>query len=517
MAHSLRTRTTKAGRQHRVSPTAIGLAAALICTGSCKTATSEIRSDPTLRETKTIAQDWESRGGQLFIEPSRQSGHLVVRVVHNEQCFETFEDVYATTVTRVTVLDEKDKTTAQSIASGGGVVIALGGLAGLALTPFVLYDTRAKDGAGDLLPVADQSGFALWPIGLSIAAIAVLAGAPALAAPLIAGSQESTVAENEASTKQRREEKANCTRAVPGVNEHLMATIDGLPLPLGTTDDEGKVVIDQATLVAAMLRTSSPTPNAAKIEATPMGAAALITAITKQDIEGFIVAFEAVNAGTGTGAKSSIPTDESIAEVTTWNAEAQRRHVLKQKQAAVRARAECSAALKSIARVMTGDADLEQARQLLIEAEARCTEVADSARLAASARQISRAEEREVAARALAAAAAEIVDAAAEHDSALAWTLLGSQGVGMVVRLRGDERFESATLEAAAMLARSVRDGGADQGAVTQLACSRALVRKVFGPERWAAFVRNIASREGADDPLAASRLIKALNAGRCP
>ncbi len=293
---------------------------AALANPACNTVTTETRSEPVLRGTTAAGQDWEVRGGNLFVDASPNPGHVVVRVVRKEQCFEKFEDTYGTTVTRVTVLGEKDKTTATSVASAGGVVMALGGLAGLALTPFVIYDTRAEDTAGNLVPVADQPGFALWPIGLSVTAVSILAGATALAAPVLAG--ESVVAEDETSTKQRREEKVDCTREVPASNEQLEAVADGRTMPLGATDGEGKATIDITSLIPTILPPSAPRPTTASIIASPTGAVASVAAQTGGEVDGVVLTLDVASVSTTTAA--TIPITE-LAEVATWNAESQKR------------------------------------------------------------------------------------------------------------------------------------------------------------------------------------------------
>ena len=184
----------------------------------------------------------------------------------------------------------------------------------------------------------------------------------------------------------------------------------------------------------------------------------------------------------------------------------------------------CSATLSAISGVMA-QGRTDQVAPLLVDATAQCTSKADATRLGTVQQQVRGAEEREaaerafaeerrVAERALAAAAAEIVDAVEISDPKRAWMLL-SQDARLLARLSNDERFESAALGTAELLGKQATAG--DKDATAQLACARELVRKVFGDRRWTEFVQSTASREGANDPLVASRITKAMKAGRCP
>ncbi|MDP2342681.1 MAG: hypothetical protein Q8O67_17115 [Deltaproteobacteria bacterium] len=300
-----------------MTTTRTALLVATLSVAACQTTTTTTRSESAVRETKLLGQDWQPDGGRVYVAGADKVAHVVVRAIRVEKCTERLQDMMVTTVTNTTVVDQKDKEKVGSLQQAGGVVLGIG-LAGLALTPVTLFDPHAQATDKSFIPVAEQPGTALWPVGLGIAAVGVALGAPLLAAPLFVGMQEGVVAVDEVRTIERAEQRPDCRRDVPAAGERVEAEFGAIRIVVGQTDATGAAILNLNDVVTRMVKGGNAT---ATLELMPSERVLRITGVHGDPGEPtHITAMVVASASTGTQAIAML--DPEV--LAAWNLEADR-------------------------------------------------------------------------------------------------------------------------------------------------------------------------------------------------
>ena len=226
------------------------------CLSSCQTVVTETRAEPVLQHSELAGKIFQ--GGVIKVQAieAGHAGNIQLVTTQHQLCLDRFIDAKSTTVTKTTQVVEGQKNAAVTTATVGGAVLVVGALAGGALAPFVYFDPRAKEG-DRYVPVADQDGFALWPVGLGIAGAAAVLSAPLLATLPITALHEHVDVSEELTKVERSVPATGCDKDEPAVGVPIIWARSGATL--ATTEKNGSAQVDLAPLIDSVLVEKSST------------------------------------------------------------------------------------------------------------------------------------------------------------------------------------------------------------------------------------------------------------------
>lgn len=221
----------------------------MLGTFGCVT-TTEIRSAPVI-VAKVISRDEKPSKTSLVASDGPSPGVILLRYSKEGPCDVTLvREEKRTLVARETKVSEPYRQVVMALPAAGTVVIGVG-LVGLAVAPFTLYESRAADSNGELIPVADQKGTSLAPLGFTVLGAGLAAGIPMLLAPWIAETFEERVEEVDEVVEDHRQANDGCGKTTPA-STHVAGFVDGTNVPLGDVDGVGSV--DLTPLLSEMAR-----------------------------------------------------------------------------------------------------------------------------------------------------------------------------------------------------------------------------------------------------------------------
>lgn len=231
----------------------MAILAAGLALAACKTTTTTVRSEPVIESAKVTATRYRPLTTSVRVDV-RDPSHVVISVMTPLKCLETTTTTLRTVVTDKTVVGDAERANAKTIQLAGAAVAGLGVVGGAAASLVTIYEPSRRSGDA-FVPVAEQDGFALWPVGVGVAAVSVLVGAPAIAAPWIVGAQEGEVSHDERSEQKAEAESAACAREAPMVGPvtlHIPIGENNESRALGVLES-GRFVFDATVLDQPLL------------------------------------------------------------------------------------------------------------------------------------------------------------------------------------------------------------------------------------------------------------------------